>query len=109
MDFCLFFILSVALSFLGLRVREFEYSGGAEFLARAQHSVALGPLGVVGRVGVVLRFEADGIAALIALAVFAYHAAVEEVASIYLHAGLVGEYLHCDACVGARESGARGG
>ena len=63
---------------------------------------------LVGRVGELLRFEANGGAVLDGFAVLAFYSAVEEVARIYLDAGFVSEDVHADACQGADERGGEG-
>lgn len=56
------------------------------------------PLRLVGRVGIVLGFEAHSRVARISVAVLGGEGSVEEVARVYLYARLVGVDIHAYAC-----------
>ena len=77
--------------------RELEQAVALVGLARFQQHA--GPLWLVGRVGIVLRFEAYCGMFVVLLAVFACYASVEEVARVNLNARFVGVYIEFDACV----------
>ena len=56
------------------------------------------PLRLIGRVGIVLGFEAHSRVARISVAVLGGEGSVEEVARVYLYARLVGVDIHAYAC-----------
>ena len=59
------------------------------------------PLRLVGRVGIVLRLEANGSVFVVLLAILARYRAVEEVAGVNLYARLVGVDVELNAGGGA--------
>ena len=61
------------------------------------------PLGLIGRVRILLGLEADAVTLVVHDALLAGDGAVEEVAGIDLDAGLVGIDLQIDARGGAKE------
>ena len=64
-----------------------------------------GPFRLVGRVGVVLRLEAESCVLDIVFVLLAANGAVEEVSAVELYAGLVGVDRECDAGGGRCEHG----
>ena len=76
-----------------LNSAEFINSGGLVSLAGFNDGI--GEVGLVGRIGEVLGFEAEAATLMVGLARFSGGAPVKEVAAIELHAGCVGEYFHC--------------
>ena len=63
------------------------------------------PVGLVRGIRIVLGFQADGVALFVLHAVLSGDGTVEEVAAVYLEAGLAGVHHHRDAGLGRVQEG----